>query len=322
MAYEFGANENVREAILRCASEQLDRAVAELSEGINRDPARAVHNARKAIKKERSLLRLARGAMPAKQRRRENAALRDAARGLSGARDAVVMSAALDGVASHFAGQLPSSTFDAIGEQLESRQGRAAAGSNGSALEPQAVQELGAVRLRVEDWKISDRGWEALEAGLSRSFKQGRKAFAGARRSKSSEAMHAWRKRVKDLWYQQRLLAEICGPTVRGQAKDAHRLADLLGDEHDLSVVRDELTERPMPVAADVDAVVRLLDLRREELQAQAFHLGERVYAESPKAYRRRMRRLWKAGRALALEPVEARPAIVAAATREPGAAA
>ncbi len=318
MAYEFGANETVREAISRCASEQLDRAVAELSEGINQDPARAVHNARKAIKKERSLLRLARGAMPAKQRRRENVALRDAARGLSGARDAVVMLGALDGLASHFAGQLPSSTFDAIREQLESRQRQAAAGSNGSALEPKAVQALGAIRLRIEGWKLSDQGWETLEAGLSRSFKRGQKAFARARRTKSAEAMHEWRKRVKDLWYQQRLLAETCGPAVRGQAKDAHRLADLLGDDHDLSVLRDELTERPMPVPADVDAVVKLLDLRREELQTEAIHLGERVYAESPKAFQRRMKRWWSAGRALAFEPVEARPAEVAAATREP----
>ncbi len=322
MAYEFGANESVRDAILRCAREQLDRAIAELSEGIKEHPSRAVHNARKAIKKERSLLRLARGAMPAKRRRRENAALRDAARGLSGARDAVVMTAALDGLASHFAGQLPASTFDAIREQLEAPQGTAAAGSNGSAAEPRAVRQLDAVRARIEDWELSDGGWEALDAGLSRSFKQGRKAFARARRAKSSEELHAWRKRVKDLWYEQRLLAETCGPTVRGQAKEAHRLADLLGDDHDLSVLRDELTERPMPVPADVDAVVKLLDHRREELQAEAFHVGERVYAESPKAFQRRMRRLWRAGRALAQEQIEARPEVVAAATREPGAAA
>ena len=44
------------------------------------DPVKAVHTARKAVKKERSLLRLARGAMSRKQRRRENHALRDAAR--------------------------------------------------------------------------------------------------------------------------------------------------------------------------------------------------------------------------------------------------
>src|ERR1700729_1894147 len=91
MAYRFEADEGVREAIVRCAREQLDDAVGELSEGIGEDPVRAVHSARKAVKKERSLLRLARGALPPKQRRRENSALRQAARGLSGAREADVM---------------------------------------------------------------------------------------------------------------------------------------------------------------------------------------------------------------------------------------
>ena len=91
MAYKFGADERVRSAVLRCAREQLDRAVLELSEGISADPVSATHSARKAIKKERSLLRLARGAMPSERRKRENAALRAAARGLPGARDADVM---------------------------------------------------------------------------------------------------------------------------------------------------------------------------------------------------------------------------------------
>ena len=34
MAYKFRADEPVSDAILRCAREQLDRAVGELSEGI------------------------------------------------------------------------------------------------------------------------------------------------------------------------------------------------------------------------------------------------------------------------------------------------
>ena len=64
MAYKFQADESVGEEIVRCAGEQLDRAVAALTEGLKEDPVKAVHNARKAIKKERSLLRLARGVMP------------------------------------------------------------------------------------------------------------------------------------------------------------------------------------------------------------------------------------------------------------------
>src|SRR5437588_4129525 len=176
MAYKFYADEPVRAAIAGCGREQLDRAIGELSEGINKDPVGAVHNARKAIKKERSLLRLARGAMAPKQRRRENAALRDAARGLSGARDAEVMLATVGDLSDRFAGQLPAKTFDAIRKHLKSRRSRTGDGAAGSALDDRAVQELGAVRLRVDDWKLNQGGWKAIDSGLLRSYKQGRDA--------------------------------------------------------------------------------------------------------------------------------------------------
>ena len=100
------------------------------------------------------------------------------------------------------------------------------------------------------------------------------------------EALHAWRKRVKDLWYHCRLLAPTCGPMVRGHAKDLDRLAKLLGDDHDLAVLEQELTRPDISIAADVDAVVQLIDYRRTELQSEATGIGERVYAESPKAFR------------------------------------
>jgi hypothetical protein len=46
MAYKLTIDESVRDGIRRCAAEQLDRAVAELSERIAEDPGDAVHNAR------------------------------------------------------------------------------------------------------------------------------------------------------------------------------------------------------------------------------------------------------------------------------------
>jgi CHAD domain-containing protein len=316
MAYRFETDEGVREAIARCAREQLDHAVGELSEGIGHDPVAAVHSARKAVKKERSLLRLARGAMSPKQRRRENRALRDAARGLSGARDADVMVATVAELSDRFAGQLPERAFTEIAEQLErtrDAQGRQPAGS---ALDTRAVQDLGAVRLRVDDWQLEQGGWSAIESGLLRSYRQGRRAFARAQRDPSLEDLHAWRKRVKDLWYQERLLGPACGPAVRGQAKDAHRLADLLGDDHDLGVLRQTLTSGRIDAPVDLDAVVRLIDHRRTELQTEAVHLGKRIYAEKPKAFRWRMRRSWNAGRAVARIPLDQNPVELAQATR------
>ncbi len=321
MAYKFGPDEPVAEAIVRCAREQLDGAIEELREGTRHDPVKAVHEARKAIKKERSLLRFARSTMKPKARKRVNAELRDVARSLSGARDAAVMVQALDALSERFSGQLPATTFDTIRQHLDSGHARTNGSSRDESLATNAAEELGTIRLGVDHWDLRVGGWKAIEVGLLRSFKRGRKAFKRARANGSAEDWHEWRKRVKDLWYQDRLLAPTCGPTIRGQAKEAHRLANLLGDDHDLVLLKEELTHGAMSVPADVDAVVKLLDHRRAELQAEALHTGARIYSESPKAFRRRMKRTWTAGRALARTPVERDPAALAAATREPHAA-
>ena len=316
MAYRFEPDESVRRAIFRCGHEQLDHAIAELSEGTDKDPARAIHSARKAFKKERSLLRLARGAMPGGQRKRENAALREAARSVSGARDAEVMVASVDDLSERFAGQLPATAFERVREHLEARRSPESDDGSSSAAATRAVRELEGVRGRVDDWQLQDRDWAALESGLLRTYRRGRKAFAQARASGEMEDLHAWRKRVKDLWYHERLLAPTCGPTVRGHAKDLERLSDLLGDDHDLGLLSLELTQGGTPRAVDSDAVVKLIEPRRAELLPEAVGVGERVYAETPKAFRRRMRAGWEAGRALARAPQDQHPAQLAAATR------
>ena len=74
-------------------------------------------------------------------------------------------------------------------------------------------------------------------------------------------------------------------------------LGDLLGDEHDLVVLREVL-----PQAMDLDAqperkrlLLALMARRSEELRARAQWLGRRIYAERPGAIRKRMRTYWTA---------------------------
>jgi CHAD domain-containing protein len=317
LAYRFDTDETLSVAIRRCGTEQLDRAVGELSEHISSDPVEAVHAARKAVKKERSLLRLARGSMPAEQRRRENAALREAARGLSAARDAEAMIGTLDDLAERYAGQVPETSFAEIRRQLESDRDRQREQLVGSALGARAVGELGAARVRVEDWRLDTGGWKGIEPGLHRSYADGRRAFAQARSRPSTENLHAWRKRVKDLWYQERLLARVAGPAMAGQVKDAHHLADLLGDDHDLGVLHDTLARGRVHAPVDLDAVVGLIEHRRVALQTEAWPVGDRVYAEQPKPFIRRTRQLWRAGRARARALNAEHPLDLAEATRQ-----
>jgi CHAD domain-containing protein len=324
-AYRIDPDVPVRGEILRCAAAQLDRAVAELTEGFEVDPEAAVHGARKAVKKERSLLRLARGSIGGHQRRSQNRALRHAARTLSAARDSEAMLQTLDELAERYAGQLPERTFDAVRAPLRDQHDREREQLLGTDLPARAAADLAAVRDRIEQWELTERGWRALEDGLERAYRDGRRTFHRARDHRSGVIWHNWRRRVKDLWYQERLLSEVAGPACAGQAKDAHRLADLLGDDHDLVVLRDALigaaNDVPADVAhvpADVEAIVELIEHRQQELRRRALQLGARVYAEKPKPFMRRMRAMWRAGRDQEAAAADQRPAELAQATRTP----
>jgi CHAD domain-containing protein len=318
MPYRLEPEETVGAGVARCATEQLDRALMELREHVETDPEEAVHAARKAIKKERSLLRLVRGSIEPHRRRSDNRTLRDAARGLSQTRDAEAMIQTLEDLADRYAGQLPARAFEAVRQPLEARRDDQRAELTATTQRVQAINELAGVRARLQSWELSDDGWDAIEDGLLRSYTDGRRAFRRARRSGTSDDWHGWRKRAKDLWYQQRLLSPVAGPAVDGQAKDAHRLADLLGDDHDLAVLRSALVSRELEVITDLDAILGLIEHRRQQLQAQARQIGARVYAEKPKVFARRVRTMWRAGRAYSAAAATQHPDELADATRAP----
>ncbi|HTU85828.1 MAG TPA: CHAD domain-containing protein [Solirubrobacteraceae bacterium] len=73
--------------------------------------------------------------------------------------------------------------------------------------------------------------------------RRGRRAFERARREGTDASFHERRKRTKDLWYYLRLLKPTAPGIIGGHADDAHTLSDLLGDVHDLAVLRDALVD-------------------------------------------------------------------------------
>ena len=116
------------------------------------------------------------------------------------------------------------------------------------------------------------------------------------RANPSDEGVHEWRKRAKDLWYDLRVLRELW-PAVLGETADqAHELADRLGDHHDLAVLGADLETRDV---TEPEAIRVLIERRQEELLASAVALGERLYAEKPKAFGKRMKSYWKAARSV-----------------------
>jgi CHAD domain-containing protein len=316
MPYRLENDETLTTGLRRCAREQLERAIDRLDTGISEDPVAAVHDARKAIKRERSVLRLARGPMKPSQRRRENARLRANARRLGQARDGEALLAALAGIDDRYAGQIPEATIMAVRQRLSHDRDLARARLMRDEVPTRVVDELRDALVRVDRWKLRGDGWSALSTGLEREYRRGRRAMKRAAQAPTPERMHAWRKRSKDLWYQLRLLQPLSPGTVRGQASDAHHLADQLGDLHDLAVLDAAVRGVQADLPADTDALIALIEHRAGQLSDEALRLGARVYAERPRAYLRRMRSYWRAWQGDARAAAAERPERVAELTR------
>src|SRR5690348_1257492 len=103
MSYRLQLDVPAPEAVRRVAEERLEKAAGRLSEAHGDDPVKAVHGARKDLKKTRSALRLARPCLPRRVHRHENNALRDLGREMSGGRDADVMVETVDALAERHA---------------------------------------------------------------------------------------------------------------------------------------------------------------------------------------------------------------------------
>jgi CHAD domain-containing protein len=298
MPYRLQSDESVADGLARIAGEQLSRADTELLDP-KREAHDGVHQARKRCKKVRGLLRLVRDALgPAYTR--ENTTLRDAARSLSRVRDAQAMVETLDDIREAFDRPLGEQAFARVRHALVARRDRLA--SQQADMEEQAqtaTASLAAVRARLAEPELHAAGFAAIAPGLARTYRRGRKAFANAYEHPGDEHFHDWRKRVKYHWYHLRLLRDLWSPVLKGQARSLDALSDLLGDDHDLAVLRQALLAEPerFGETRDVQALLGLLDRRQAELRARAHVLGRRVYAEKPAHLQRRFAAYWEAWR-------------------------
>lgn len=299
MAYRLSFASDVPESFHSCMREELAEATIQLRDEFDADPVEAIHEARKSLKKARALLRLVRPGLDKRVYRRESGTLRDAARLISGARDADVLVETAEGLADRYAGRLPAGDFDGLLEHLRAGATASRVATSAGEGRGDAVAMLGGVAGRIDYWALDGCDWTTVAAGMELAYDRGRAAFAEADADPTVERLHDWRKRVKDYWYHQRLTSPAWPAVLGAQAEEAHELSELLGDDHDLAVLAD-LLGGDRSLAPDPAGLLALVAERRGELLAGARHLGALLYAERPGAFGRRTARYVDQGRAAA----------------------
>jgi len=253
MPYRLKKNEPVAKGIKRLAAEQIDHARGQLAQ--NDDAEKAIHEARKSVKKTRALLRLVGYG-------REDKRLRNIGRALSEVRDAAAMIQVFDALVSKTKEDF-SGIRRGLVESMQSVDAEKAVAS--------ALTGLNAIRVRIDDWPIED----ALIDGLETSYRRGRKALNRATKNGIAQNYHDFRKGVKEHWYHMRLLGSLESRTA-----GLKELEGWLGDHHNLAVLQERLGD-----SEGIQLFLALAASEQQELARNSISLGCRLYEQKPKQF-------------------------------------
>lgn len=293
MAYRFSPYESIEQGVQRVALEQLDLAIGKL--GGDGDLDTRVHDVRKHLKKLRGLVRLVRFEIEQECFERENACFRDAGRSLSTVRASAALLACLDDLGERFSPN-PLTLKAARRKLVDLRD--ASLGDAIDAHLPAVEQTLAQAKARVASWPILRDDWRVIGEGLTLTYARGRKAMRRAYAAPADALFHEWRKRVKYHWCHVRLVQDVWHKPLKMRRRALKRLADLLGDDHDLGELKSLLGGPPGDEDRRFAELIALAEERQTELRDAAHHLGKRAYAERSQHLERRFATYFSAWRA------------------------
>jgi CHAD domain-containing protein len=257
--------------------------------------AAAVHDLRKAIKGWRAMMRLVAPAVgdEAEALRVE---ARDLAREIAAARDSQAAEDALSDLAADAGDDLPgvpARSRATITERLAAMRASAEAVS----LTPERKTRISAMWSRagaaVERWPFERFDRTEAARQLAASYRGVRKAIPDDWTRASPEALHKFRQRVVEHRYQMEVTDPLWPKIMRVWVSEAQRLRDRLGAHHDL-VILQHLTEPHQPLSRWRSRLMPLIAARQTAHAMSAKRLAGRLFAETPKAFLRRLAALWE----------------------------
>jgi len=250
-------------------TERLARAIERLEDD-GLEPGWVVHEVRKDLKRVRALLRLSGDQLSTRRPEKRCAA---AARKLSGLRDADAVSETVERLRLR-AEPRELEALDGLREWFMRRADRPGAGGLPPPVAAESAALLREARREVRALPFERMDAAALDAGLADSWSDTATAFRRLVEQPVLPRFHDFRKAVKRELHQR----ELCGrPLDDSERAMLKKLADVLGELQDLSVLRDILRD----AGRWRGPVKKLVKRTLRELKARALRLGESRYPES-----------------------------------------
>lgn len=295
MAYRIKRKERVGKGIRRIVREQLRRAIETAGDRDgNRDER--VHDVRTRLKRSRAALELIEAEV-GKRVKKTDRRLRDRGRRLARPRDMVVQAHTFRILGARLSRELPTGLLERmrhVGEQLQ------------RTLDEKAVEKelrrtarsLRRLRKRLRKWPVK-RDRRAIGEGVTNTYREARRALAAVHAEPTPERLHDWRKRVKLLSNELKIVGRAVPELATRYLAKVEKLGDLLGQIHDLDCVAATAEKHPRWFGSDADceAVRGLVAEHRVALEREAFALAGGIFAGRPRDVRELVVTGWKTWR-------------------------
>lgn len=261
MAFALDVSAAPADELRRVLWEQAYHALRALRDD---DPLPGVHRARKATRRARAALRLARSSLSDEQYRSMKVGFRDIARALSPIRDAdVVHRLAGDLGYTHLPAPPAPEAILQCADEARAR-----------------LQRLLA-QIELEPLEITR---DSLIKGFSRGYRVARRRMVLARAQPSDRNLHSWRKAVKIHRHHLELFAPIWPPVLGAFSAECEQLLRDLGRQRDLSLLDDAVGDLQAAHAQEQAACV-----------AAAFSRGKPLFAAQDRLVGAWLRAQWGA---------------------------
>jgi CHAD domain-containing protein len=260
------------------------------------DPERAsedtVHEFRRAMKQWRALMRLLDPLLADAARWRVEA--RDHARSLGTARDGQSALNAFEDIAERGLALSERSQATIRGRLEALREGEQKAVLT-PALRDGIIGWIDSTTAAVESWPLDGADFQALADRLAAGYRAARRLVPADWSQASATERHELRQRVVEHRYQMELIEPLWPRFGRMWTEEAERLRDRLGRCQDLEIL-ERLAGPHQPLARWRSRLTPPCQDRKVELAQRAARIASRLFAERPRAFRRRLEALWESG--------------------------
>ncbi len=290
--FSISKRENVKENINRILLGQVDYILGHCSS--DRENVHvSIHEIRKSIKRIRAVLRLIREEIGYSTYYRENVFYRDINRRISDLRTSSVLVLTLESFKSEL--RLRRNELDPLIDSLLEQRENILSGllSAGNGLRD--LSELFSEgRERIPELPVEHDGFEALEGGLQRMYRQSRDYLDMARAKPGADHLHDMRKRMKYFWYQVQILTPIYPVQMRAFARALERITERLGVYHDLEILSGYIQENDVEVDAGIrETLLDACEFKKSALLPWILQKAGPAFSEDPEALVLRMGGYW-----------------------------